>query len=331
MLKRLTPAEILNLVEVHPEQSKFDWKRDLVLKSEHSKAELVKDIVAIANSHGDDTGYILYGIDLSEANPIVGLTNSHDDAKLQQIVNSKVERPVQFLYHESDIDGRRIGVAVIPPSHARPRIIRANFGSLHEGVIKIRRGSSTGWAGWDDIRQMFENVASNSHFDLDDLIRRAGDSQSKISSVALELWQIAGDDLDTKEIEWLRNELTGYPRKTPQYRKCTAYASLDPLNPYAVAQWGLDNMATVRSDIIKKTNVSIAKTLAELEDDLKSASAKNALFVLDKKFKTTDGGPKIDGQLYFTQECLRSVLAAARRHIVKLLIDLKDKSQLTNN
>ncbi len=70
MLRKLTPEEIASLLEHHPEQSKFDCKRTLNLRSEHEKGEFVKDVVGVANAHGDETGYLLYGVDLQASDPI---------------------------------------------------------------------------------------------------------------------------------------------------------------------------------------------------------------------------------------------------------------------
>ena len=158
MIHRISVSEIKQLVAT-PEQPKLDLKADLRLDNDHLKAEFVKDVVAVANSPGE-TGFLLYGVDSTLPDPIVGISRSFDDATLQQMVNSKVERPVAFLYYEQQFDARKVGVVVIPPSSLRPHIVGSPIGNLKEGQIPIRRGSSTTWATAEDLAEM--NAAHDS-------------------------------------------------------------------------------------------------------------------------------------------------------------------------
>ena len=113
----------------------------------------MKDVTAIANTPGG-TGYLLYGVDLSRSDPIAGMPQSFDDARLQQTVNSRVNPPISFLYYEQDFDGIRVGVVQIPPSASRPHIVSRAVGNLRDGQIPIRRGSSTTWANPTDLAEM---------------------------------------------------------------------------------------------------------------------------------------------------------------------------------
>jgi len=144
MIQKLSVNEVLSILAATPEQGLFDWKRDLNLDNDVKKAELVKDVAAIANATVTGSGFVLYGVDPRLPDPVVGMSASYDDAALQQIMERKLEPRVDFLYYDDLYkDGKRIGVLHIPPSKARPHIVARDFGKLREGQILTRHGSST--------------------------------------------------------------------------------------------------------------------------------------------------------------------------------------------
>lgn len=159
MIKKLTFDQIITIVNTSPEQDIFDWKRDLNFGSDKfdltKKSEFVKDIVAIANSTTTESGFIFYGIEVTESIEIYGLTKSYDDATFQQIVSGKVEPKVEFIYYEVSNDSKIIGVIHIPPSDKRPHIVTTNYGKLHVGQILIREGSSTRGINQSDLFECF--------------------------------------------------------------------------------------------------------------------------------------------------------------------------------
>lgn len=196
VIQRLSRIRIEELIRA-PEQTKLDFKSDLRLDNDHLKAEFVKDVIAVANSPGD-TGFLLYGVDATLPDPIVGISRSFDDATLQQIVNSKVDRPVAFLYYEQQFDARKIGVVVIPPSSLRPHIVSSTTGNLKDGQIPIRRGSSTTRATAEDLAEM--NAAHDSSRPT---FERTNGAMGKLEASFSPSWRIrqaSGDYIAT--VEW---------------------------------------------------------------------------------------------------------------------------------
>ncbi|MEG5951073.1 ATP-binding protein [Enterobacter kobei] len=112
--------------------------------SENDKSELLKDILAIANSWRDGTGYILLGFKDQRPNPaeVVGIHDSIDDSRIQQFVNSKVKPKLTFSYEEHLYEGRTIGIISIP-KQKRPFYLTSSYGKLKSNVVYVRRGSST--------------------------------------------------------------------------------------------------------------------------------------------------------------------------------------------
>ncbi len=120
-----------------------------------AKSELLKDILAFTNAWRDKTAYILIGVEERKGgrSKVVGISKDLNDSQLQQFVNSKVQRPITFLYHTHLINSDKIGVISIPVQK-RPFYLITQFGKLEKNTVYLRRGSSTVIAEPDEIARM---------------------------------------------------------------------------------------------------------------------------------------------------------------------------------
>ena len=119
------------------------------------KAELLKDILAMANSWRLTTAYILIGVREVKGgrSEIVGIEDHLDDADLHQFVNGKTQRPVEFSYIPYHTQGLEIGVIEIPIQE-RPLFLTNRFANLRHNQVFVRDGSSTRIATPDEIARM---------------------------------------------------------------------------------------------------------------------------------------------------------------------------------
>lgn len=137
------------------EGAALDFKRDQYVfesATDEQKSELLKDILAFANSWRRMDAYILIGVEEvrgGRSRP-VGVLKHLDDASLQQFVNAKTQKPVQFSYQVHRVDDVEVGVLCIPVQE-RPRFLKREFGRLTRDTVYIRRGSSTDVANPDEI------------------------------------------------------------------------------------------------------------------------------------------------------------------------------------
>jgi Putative DNA-binding domain len=136
----------------------LDFKRDqypFIGATDDQKSELLKDILAFANSWRRTDAFILIGVEeVPGGDPkLVGVSTHPDDADLQQFVNFKTQKPIQFAYHTILVDSASIGVIHIPLQH-RPVFLKKAFGKLKANSVYLRRGSSTTEALPDEIAQM---------------------------------------------------------------------------------------------------------------------------------------------------------------------------------
>jgi Putative DNA-binding domain len=140
------------------EGATLDFKRDQYPfegADDLTKSELLKDILAFANAWRRSSAYILIGVEHvkgGRSNP-AGVATHHDDAKLQQFVNSKTNRPIFFSYNTLTIDNVQVGVICIPEQD-RPFFLKKDYGKLKADVVYLRRGSSTGTANPEELHRM---------------------------------------------------------------------------------------------------------------------------------------------------------------------------------
>lgn len=122
---------------------------------EDYKSEFIKDILAMANSDCKGDAYILIGVrEKNGKKELVGLDYLYDDAKIQQLVNSKVGDELIFKYDIIKFQEVILGLYTIP-RQKRPHYIKTNYGKLVGNVVYKRIGSTTKIISPDDIISMF--------------------------------------------------------------------------------------------------------------------------------------------------------------------------------
>lgn len=146
--------ELLN----EDESSTLDFKRDqypFSKATDEQKSELLKDILAFANSWRRTEAYILIGVNEIKGgrSTIYGVSEHLNDSQLQQFVNSKTQRPILFSYLAYPYEGKQIGILKIELQN-KPIYLNQNFGKLNKKTVYIRRGSSTGEADPDEVARI---------------------------------------------------------------------------------------------------------------------------------------------------------------------------------
>ncbi|MBC3249418.1 hypothetical protein BFS14_03635 [Serratia fonticola] len=152
---------LLEELRYRGEGSDLDYKSERYNFSrkigDEEKSEMLKDILALANTHREGTAYILMGFKENPPHPaeVVGLSEEGviDDSRLQEFVNGKLETKLTFRYEEGLFDGKHIAVISIPKQQ-RPFYLKKDFGKLSKDTVYVRRGSSTGIASPREIAMM---------------------------------------------------------------------------------------------------------------------------------------------------------------------------------
>ncbi len=152
------------------DQYPFDGQPDVV------KAELLKDILAFANSFRRNDAYILIGVNEVDGGraEVVGVADHLKDANLQEFVNTKTNRNVTFSYHVVEVEGKHVGVIRIEDQQ-RPVFLKKDFAfdaakskfKLPMDTVYHRVGSSTKVATPDEIIRMSASPVRQPVYDVD--------------------------------------------------------------------------------------------------------------------------------------------------------------------
>ncbi len=135
--------------------------------SDEDKSEILKDILAFANAWRRTDAYILIGVKEVKGgcSQVIGITDHFDDAALQQFVNSKVQKPIQFSYIAFEFEEKQVGIIKIPVQE-RPFYLKQKYGKLKPNVVYLRRGSSTDEAEPDEIAKMGIAMVSSAQLQI---------------------------------------------------------------------------------------------------------------------------------------------------------------------
>jgi hypothetical protein len=147
------------------ESTTLDFKRDqypFENAKEGQKSELLKDILPFAHAWRSSPASILIGVDEVKGgrSKPVGVKTQLADANLQQFVNSKTNRKIDFRYECATIDGVEVGIICIPVQSRPSFIIGKGYGGLPARTVFIRRGSSTDIADPGEIARRGEARAT---------------------------------------------------------------------------------------------------------------------------------------------------------------------------
>jgi hypothetical protein len=167
----MSMIELLNTLRYKSEGPDIDFKSAQYRfngASELDKSEMLKDILAIANSWRESTGYILLGFKDQRPHPaeVVGIRESIDDAQIQQFINGKVKPKLTFRYEEHLYEGKTVGVISIP-KQKRPFYLANAYGKIKSNVVYVRRGSSTDEAEPIEIAAMVNDDSGRGDIRLD--------------------------------------------------------------------------------------------------------------------------------------------------------------------
>src|SRR3989344_4591063 len=137
------------------EVAKIDFKTEIETATNEQKADLLKDIIAIANTFDnsyEDHGFIIYGV---KAKAITGITTTESDTDkfqnhIEQLLKTYISpMPQIYVLGFETTDGKKWGVIVIPPRNNKPHMFfkdlscadRSRF--RKKGEWFVRRGSTT--------------------------------------------------------------------------------------------------------------------------------------------------------------------------------------------
>lgn len=147
----MSPETFKALLE-NPEGPTLDFKREPYRADEFGRADLVKDVLAMANTPRACRSYIVFGVKsyADGRKDLYGLSSAVDDAQYQSIIKDNVFPCPTFLYEPVTLDGKQFGVIIIEPERSGPYQAIRDIGKTRQHVIYWRRGSQNDPAKYDE-------------------------------------------------------------------------------------------------------------------------------------------------------------------------------------
>jgi len=151
-------VELFESLLWNSESDSLDFKQEQYIfdgGTDEQKGELLKDILAFANSWRNSNAYILTGVKENRGGraEVLGVDKHIISNNLQQFVDGKTNKPLLFSYEPFEFEGKQIGVITIP-IQKRPFYLKQKYGRIEAEVVYIRRGDATVKAKPDEISQM---------------------------------------------------------------------------------------------------------------------------------------------------------------------------------
>jgi len=135
----------------------LEFKRDQYrLESEKQKAELVKDIICIANTPRSGPGYVILGVATQDGRPtdVVGCVSHPDPAELGRIVAGPTQPVPTFSYRVVEYEGKTLGLLEVPPERNVPIMLRRDYGGLRKGAVYLRRNTECITGDQEDVHRI---------------------------------------------------------------------------------------------------------------------------------------------------------------------------------
>jgi hypothetical protein len=136
-------ANIDDLIEYYDENLNLDFKGSQYTRDEH--ADLIKDIIAMANADTNDECYIIIGVIHNNGGQkeLRGISREGfiDDAVYQQLIRENVEPDIKFEYSLYEYAGKCFGVFKIGNCDDKPYMMKKEYNKLKKGDSWIRKGT----------------------------------------------------------------------------------------------------------------------------------------------------------------------------------------------
>ena len=140
------------------EHEGIDFKRELRLKTKEDKGEFVKDVISIANSALNNTGYLIVGV--KDDGTTVG-TNKLHEGQMQSIVDTYIQPAVvvRCLDVPMQVPGCSLVEVIEIEGTDKPYKVARDIGNSKQNDVFVRHGSYVRSASPEEILKMAKRSA----------------------------------------------------------------------------------------------------------------------------------------------------------------------------
>ncbi len=192
-------SHYINRLITGGEFTKFDLKAELCCKTKSEKAELVRHIIAIANSPGR-VGHLLFGI-YDNRQPSGALDTSISEEQIQKIVKEYAEPYIETSYEIATFMGLSIGLlTIIREAKKLPYRFRKTVGGDKEVINKddifYRHGRHSEKASYHEIEELILEGTEARHKTISAVRTRFDDKYATLN-VANRKFEMLTDLIET--------------------------------------------------------------------------------------------------------------------------------------
>jgi len=188
-MKIWTEQDIIALIKSGEERPDFDYKADIDLTAgKREKAEIAKDIIAMANSGG---GLIAGGVKETPAGFLWegmsrAVLKAFDSTALNDFVNNYCGPPINTTTRKMEIDDKVYGVIIVPGFAEQPHIVVKDYPEvLRRGDLLVRSASNNSVrAGPEDMRKLISLAVRRRQGALKDLLQAALETRPALVGAA---------------------------------------------------------------------------------------------------------------------------------------------------
>ncbi len=141
-----------------------EFKREVDLSTREGQAEFCKDLMSLANimKTVGKTSYLLIGVD--DNGEIVGMKSLLNHRQLKDAADLYCQPPVVFRYWQGLVDGKLVGLVIIPQSYRKPHKFKREFASdkkrIAENTVFTRHLSHVVVASPEEIVALDQEAAA---------------------------------------------------------------------------------------------------------------------------------------------------------------------------
>ena len=268
-------SDLIENLLYQSEGTALDFKKEQYFFSkatDEQKSELLKDILAFSNAWRQGEAYIVIGVEEvvgGRHNPF-GTEDHFDDSRLQQFVNSKTNRKVEFAYEVHNYEGMKIGIIRISKQQ-RPIYAVKNYGKVKKEVVYYRSGSSTATANPDDIARMGRDSISKTQIPL-----------MNLKFANLEIRDVFGTDVEVSLLSYERPKFGLSDFKIPNQSQFDIYSNFNRANP---SYWRDKEKYIRLANLLKPIGFVVENTSSTLANNVRIEITNNfdhAVKILDE-------------------------------------------------
>lgn len=148
-------ADLDYLIENEIENTRLDFKREFYHKEKNH--ELIKDVMAMANAHVEDTKHIIFGVKLLEngGRSFHSVQNIPDQADIEQLIHNNIEPTVELSFYLYQFKDHQLAILEIQGFNDRPYLSKKDHRGIKTGDSLIRKGSTTSPMSRDDFDKIY--------------------------------------------------------------------------------------------------------------------------------------------------------------------------------